>query len=81
MVYLWEYNKRVGDNMDKNDTGISENAEQVEILKRLARKTRDRKLGKRYDIVRLSLQGNTKKEIAAIVEVSLTQVYIILNLY
>ncbi len=67
--------------MDKNDVGISEIAEQIEILKRLARKTRDRKLGKRYDIVRLSLQGNTKKEIAAIVDVSLTQVYIILNLY
>ncbi len=49
--------------MDKNDAGISEIADQIEILKRLARKTRDKKLGKRYDIVRLSLQGNTKKEI------------------
>ncbi len=48
--------------MDKNDACISEIAEQTEILKRLTRKTRDRKLGKRYDIVRLSLQGNTKKK-------------------
>ncbi len=49
--------------MDKNDAGNSEIAEQIEILKRHARKTRYRKLGKSYDIVRLSLQGNTKKEI------------------
>ncbi len=67
--------------MDKKNAALSETEEQIEILKRLSRKTPDRKLGKRYDIVRLSLQGNTRKEIAAIMDVSLTQVYIILNLY
>ncbi len=67
--------------MGKKNTALREVEEQIEILKRLSMKTSDRKLGKRYDIVRLSLQGNSKKEIAAIMNVSLTQVYIILNLY
>ncbi len=39
MVYLCEYNKKAGDNMEKNDAGISEIAEQIEILKRFVRKT------------------------------------------
>ncbi len=67
--------------MAKRKEAMNETAEQIELLKRLGRQTRDRKLCQRYDIVRLSLQENTKKEIAAIMSVSLTQVYIILNLY
>ncbi len=58
-----------------------EKGEQITVLKKLARKTRDRKLRQRYDIVRLFLLGKGKKEIALIMDVSLTQVYLILNLY
>ena len=54
--------------------------EEVARLKRLARKTHDVKLRQRYDIIRLYLSQRAKPEIAAILDISLTQVYLILNL-
>jgi hypothetical protein len=39
------------------------------------------KLRQRYDIIRLYLSERPKPEIAAILDISLTQVYLIVNLY
>ena len=55
--------------------------EEVSRLKRLGRKTHDVKLRQRYDIIRLYLSKRSKPDIAAILDISLTQVYLILNLY
>lgn len=55
--------------------------EEVARLKRLARKTHDVKLRQRYDIIRLYLCKRAKPDIAAILDISLTQVYLIVNLY
>ena len=55
--------------------------EEIARLKRLARKTHDAKLRRRYDIVRLFLSKRAKADIADILDISLTQVYLILNLY
>lgn len=60
---------------------VPEIAEEVGRLKKLARKTRSIKLRQRYDIIRLYLSERPKPEIAAILGVSLTQVYLIVNLY
>ena len=58
-----------------------ETEEEIARLKRLARKTHDVKLRQRYDIIRLFLSKRAKPDIAAILDISLTQVYLILNLY
>lgn len=50
-------------------------------LKKLARETKEAKLRRRYDIVRLALQGRTKKDIASIMDISIQGVYNILNCY
>ncbi len=55
--------------------------EEIARLKRLGRKTHDVKLRRRYDIIRLYLCKRTKPDIAAILDISLTQVYLILKLY
>lgn len=67
--------------MEKERTIAPEIAEELTQLKRLARKTRNVKLRQRYDIIRLYLSERPKPEIAAILDVSLTQVYLIVNLY
>ena len=38
----------------------------IALLKKLAKKAKDAKLRRRYDMVRLNLQGRTKKDIASI---------------
>ena len=55
--------------------------EEIARLKKLARKTHDAKLRRRYDIVRLYLRKRAKPDIAEILDISLTQVYLILDLY
>lgn len=53
----------------------------VALLKKLAKKAKDAKLRRRYDIVRPALQGRTKKDIASIMDMSIQGVYNILNCY
>ena len=62
---------------------IMDQATEKEIaqLKKLGRKTHDAKQRRRYDIVRLFLSKRAKPDIADILDISLTQVYLILNLY
>jgi len=67
--------------MEKENITAIETEEEVTRLKRLARKTHNVKLRQRYDIVRMFLCNRTKPEIADILDISLTQVYLILNLY
>ena len=67
--------------MEKDNMTAKETEEEVARLKRLARKTHDVRLRQRYDIIRLYLCKRTKPEIAAILDISLTQVYLILKLY
>ena len=67
--------------MEKESITDKETEEEVARLKRLARKTHDVKLRQRYDIIRLFLCKRAKTDIAAILDISLTQVYLILNLY
>ncbi|MDE7242987.1 MAG: helix-turn-helix domain-containing protein [Oscillospiraceae bacterium] len=55
--------------------------EEIARLKKLSRKTHDERLRQRYDIIRLYLCKRTKPDIAAILDISLTQVYLILKLY
>ena len=67
--------------MEKEIMHDKETEEEISRVKRLARKTHDVKLRQRYDIIRLFLSKRAKPEIAAILDISLTQVYLILNLY
>ena len=67
--------------MEKESMTGKEIEEEVARLKRLARKTHDVKLRQRYDIIRLYLCKRAKPDIAAILDISLTQVYLIVNLY
>ena len=67
--------------MEKEAIMDKETEEEIAQLKRLARKTHNVKLRQRYDIIRLFLSKRAKPEIAAILDISLTQVYLILNLY
>ena len=53
----------------------------IALLKKLAKKAKDAKLRRRYDIVRLNLQGRTKKDIASIMDMSTQGIYNILNCY
>lgn len=67
--------------MEKESITAKETEEEIARLKRLARKTHDVKLRRRYDMIRLFLSKRAKPEIAAILDISLTQVYLIVNLY
>ena len=67
--------------MEKEAIMDKETEEEIAQLKRLARKTHNVKLRQRYDIIRLFLSKRAKPEIAAVLDISLTQVYLILNLY
>ena len=67
--------------MEREAIMDKETEEEIAQLKRLARKTHNVKLRQRYDIIRLFLSKRAKPEIAAILDISLTQVYLILNLY
>lgn len=58
-----------------------ETEEEISRLKRAGRKAHDAKQRRRYDIVRLYLSKRAKPDIADILDISLTQVYLILNLY
>ena len=53
----------------------------IRLLRKLARKTRDAKLRRRYDIVRHSLKGYSVKDIASIMDMSIQGIYNILNCY
>ncbi len=55
--------------------------ETIAMLKKLARKTRSAQQRRQYDIVRLSLEGRPKPEIAKIMDMSLQGVYKVLNRY
>lgn len=55
--------------------------ETVAMLKKLARKSKGARQRRRYDIVRLSLQGRKKPEIAEIMDMSLQGIYNVLNGY
>ena len=67
--------------MEKGNVIDQETEEEIARVKRLARKTHDAKQRRRYDIIRLYLSKRTKPDIAEILDISLTQVYLILNLY
>lgn len=67
--------------VEKKSIMAKEAEEEIALLKRLARKTHDVKLRQWYDIIRLFLYKRTKPNIAAIWDISLTQAYLILNLY
>ena len=67
--------------MEKETIMEQGSEEEIARLKKLARKTHDAKLRRRYDIVRLFLSKRAKADIADILDISLTQVYLILNLY
>ena len=67
--------------MEKETIIAQETEKEIARLKRLGRKTHDAKLRRRYDIVRLFLSKRSKPDIADILDISLTQVYLILNLY
>ena len=67
--------------MEKETIIAQEREKEIAQLKRLGRKTHDAKQRRRYDIVRLFLSKRSKPDIADILDVSLTQVYLILNLY
>ena len=67
--------------MKKETIIVQGSEEEITRLKRLARKTHNAKLRRRYDIVRLFLSKRAKADIADILYISLTQVYLILNLY
>ena len=64
--------------MEKEAIMDKETEEEIAQLKRLGRKTHNVKLRQRYDIIRLFLSKRAKPEIAAILDISLTQVYLIL---
>ena len=83
MRYTGEKRGKEGRVVEKESIRAKEIEEEEEIarLKKLARKTHDVKLRQRYDIIRLYLCKRTKPDIAAILDVSLTQVYLILKLY
>lgn len=65
----------------QEDTTLEQIENTIALLKRLARKTKDIKLRRRYDIVRLALQGRTKKDIASIMDMSIQGICNILNCY
>ena len=67
--------------MEKGSIMEQDTEEEIAGLKRLARKTHDGKQRRRYDIVRLFLSKRAKPDNAEILDISLTQVYLILNLY
>ena len=67
--------------MEKETIIAQETEKEIAQLKRLGRKTHDAKQRRRYDIVRLFLSKRAKPDIAEILDISLTQVYLILNLY
>ena len=52
--------------MEKESITAKETEEEIARLKRLARKTHDVKLRRRYDMIRLFLSKRAKPEIAAI---------------
>ncbi len=55
--------------------------ETIAMLKKLARKSKDARQRRQYDIVRLSLDGHRKPEIAQIMDMSLQGIYKVLNRY
>jgi len=55
--------------------------ESIAKLKKLARKSKNARQRRRYDIVRLSLNGWKKPEIAEIMDMSLQGIYNVLNQY
>ncbi len=57
------------------------NEEIIAKLKKLARKSRDARQRRQYDIVRLSLQGMKKAEIAEIMDMTLQGIYKVLKKY
>ncbi len=71
--------------MKRRDRGAGiemENKEEtIAMLKKLARKSKGSRQRRRYDIVRLSLQGRKKPEIAEIMDMSLQGIYNVLNAY
>ncbi len=55
--------------------------ETIAKLKKLARKTKDARQRRQYDIVRLNLKGRKPPEIAEIMDMSLQGIYNVLNRY
>ncbi len=55
--------------------------ETIAMLKKQARKSREARQRRQYDIVRLSLEGRSKPEIAKIMDMSLQGIYKVLNRY
>ena len=53
----------------------------IQKLKKLARKTKDARQRRQYDIVRLYLEGRGKPEIAEIMDMSLQAIYNALHRY
>jgi len=60
---------------------MENNEERITELKKLARKSKDARQRRHYDIVRLYLEGWKKPEIAKIVDMSLQGIYKVLNQY
>ncbi len=55
--------------------------EKIAELKKLARKSKNAKQRRQYDIVRLSLQGHKKREIAEIMDMTTQGIYKVLKKY
>ena len=60
---------------------MEEKNEIIQKLKKLARKAKDARQRRQYDIVRLYLEGRGKPEIAEIMDMSLQAIYNVLNRY
>ncbi len=60
---------------------MEDNEEKIAELKKLARKTKKAKQRRQYDIVRLSLQGHKKQEIAEIMDMTTQGIYKVLKKY
>ncbi len=60
---------------------MENNEEIIAQLKKLARKSKNARQRRQYDIVRLSLQGHKKPEIAEIMDMTLQGIYKVLKKY
>jgi len=60
---------------------MENNKETIAKLKKLARKTKEARQRRQYDIVRLNLKGRKPPEIAEIMDMSLQGIYNVLNRY
>ncbi len=68
-------------NQERQEHPWKTKEESIEMLKRLARKSKEARQRRQYDIVRLSLKGRKTPKIAEIMDMSLQGTYNMLNRY